>query len=428
MKTLTSLDGKRTYLDPIHGDIVLNRHNREEDLVMRLIDTQEFQRLRRIHQLGVSFFTYQGAEGSRFTHSVGVMHLAYRLFELLKEKTPSIEKYRAIILASALLHDVGHGPYSHVTEKILHYNHENWSVKIILGDTEVNKVLSQYDKALPEQVAGVLQKNFMPHYLSDIVSSQLDCDRFDYLLRDSYMTGTAYGLFALDRILSSLEIDEVNDRILVSSDKGQTAVEHYLFARYSMYASVYFHKKNLASRALLSKLVRRARFLGDNIGFIDEPTRKWLMDEELSVDEYIQLDDVQMSYHIKRWAKDKDVILSDLASRILNRRLFKAAKLDNMSDEQITQLLNKAKATVAKLGLDPDYYIGYEPSDIKPYELYQPSPDSDTQSNIMIRATNGKVSELSEMSTMVQALTAGDFKTSWIIYPAEIKNELQLLL
>src|ERR1700733_8091976 len=229
------MSNKRSYLDPIHQDIILDREKPAEQLVMDLIDTPEFQRLRRIHQLGASFFTFQGAEGSRFTHSVGVMHVASRLVDLVSERTPSIEEKRPLILASALLHDIGHGPFSHVTEKILNYEHEDWSCKIIGGKTVVRQVLDEFDPKLADDIVNVLKKTYHPKYISQIVSSQLDCDRFDYLLRDSYMTGTAYGLFALHRILSSMEIDEDNERIIVVGDKGQIAVEDYLFARYSMY-------------------------------------------------------------------------------------------------------------------------------------------------------------------------------------------------
>src|SRR5579885_2398839 len=197
---------KRTYLDPIHQDIVLDKGKPVERLIVDLIDTKEFQRLRRIHQLGVTNFTFQGAEGSRFCHSVGVMHVASKLIEHLEDKGEEMRDLRALILASALLHDVGHGPYSHVTEQILGYDHEDWSCRIISGDTVVNRVLSGFDPQLPAGITGVLRKTFEPHWVSHMVSSQLDCDRFDYLLRDSYMTGTAYGLFALQRILVSLEV------------------------------------------------------------------------------------------------------------------------------------------------------------------------------------------------------------------------------
>lgn len=170
---------KRSYLDPIHHDIVLDRNDHCDRLIIDLIDTAEFQRLRRIHQLGVSYFTFQGAEGSRFTHSVGVMYIAKQLVDLLADKSGFVLRFKPLILATALLHDIGHGPFSHVTEKILGYDHEDWSCKIVSGDTEVNSVLKSFNPEFPSQIKSILKKNHQPKFLTDLVSSQLDCDRFD---------------------------------------------------------------------------------------------------------------------------------------------------------------------------------------------------------------------------------------------------------
>ena len=418
--------GKRSYLDPIHQDIVLDRAKPEQQLIIDLIDTPEFQRLRRIHQLGVSYFTFQGAEGSRFTHSVGVMHVASRLVEFLAERNKSVNEHRNLILATALLHDVGHGPYSHVTEKIVGYDHEDWSCRIIAGDTVVNEVLNDHDPLLAGNITRVLKKTYSPHYVSHIVSSQLDCDRMDYLLRDSYMTGTAYGLFALFRILSSLEIDEQGDRIVVSGEKGQIAVEDYLFARYSMYAQVYYHKKNLAARALLKNLISRARQLSGKLCFMDEPTRKWLMGEDLTVAQYLELDDVQMTYHIKCWLKDSDQILSDLAARFVHRRLFKATRLPSRDPNFIREIEKEARRIVSATGLDPDYYVALESTGLRPYDYYRPDA-ANPQTNIMVRTENGNVQELSSISGTVEALVQGSFETHWLIYPDEVRDKVALI-
>jgi HD superfamily phosphohydrolase len=371
------VSNKRTYLDPIHQDIVLDRSIPAERLVVDLIDAVEFQRMRRIHQLGVSYFTFQGAEGSRFTHSVGVMHVASQLSNILSSRCESAEKERALMLTSALLHDVGHGPFSHVTEKILNYDHEDWSCKIISGDTQIRSILDSYEEepGLADKIVQVLKKTYKPAYVSHVVSSQLDCDRFDYLLRDSYMTGTAYGLFALQRILRSIEVDEENDRMLVVGEKGQIAVEDYLFARYSMYAQVYYHRKNLAARALLGKLIKRALHVIDkgagSIAFIDEATGKWLTGEKLTVEEYLSLDDIQLGYHIKRWLKDKDQILADLSHRFLNRRISRhRASIPKCSLKSMTSKSRSDRPSLS-LGFDPDYYVAVESTGFVPYDYYQ---------------------------------------------------------
>lgn len=423
---------KRTYLDPIHQDIVLDRKDPAERLIIDLIDTTEFQRLRRIHQLGVSYFTFQGAEGSRFTHSVGVMHVASHLVNHLQEITEGMAELRPLILASALLHDIGHGPFSHVTEKILGYDHEDWSCKIIAGDTQVRKVLDNF-KPIPDladKIVDVLKKKYKPKYVSHIVSSQLDADRMDYLLRDSYMTGTKYGLFALHRILRSLEIDQENDRIIVVGEKGQIAVEDYLFARYSMYAQVYYHRKNLAARALLSSLINRVKgILSDRtrpVCFVDEPTAKWFMNEELKVSEYQQLDDIQITYHIKRWVEDPDPILADLSSRFLNRRLFKAIRLPSQDSGLIKDIEQEARRLVKDVGLDPDYYLGVETTGFRPYDYYRPN-DAHPQTNIIVKTEGGITSELSKIAPAIEALVNGNYESAWLIYPEEIQDKISVI-
>lgn len=423
---------KRTYLDPIHQDIVLDRKDPAENLIIELIDTEEFQRLRRVGQLGVSYFTFQGAEGSRFTHSVGVMHVASKLVEQLAEKHPFIVEYRPLILASALLHDIGHGPFSHVTEQILCYDHEDWSCRIVEGNTCVRAVLDAYphDKNLAEKIVKVLKKTFRPKFVSHMVSSQLDCDRFDYLLRDSYMTGTKYGLFALQRILRSLEIDEEEESIIVAGEKGQVAVEDYLFARFSMYAQVYYHRKNLAARTLLAKLIRRARFIMNTreepISYIDEPTKKWLSGEELDVQDYLHLDDVQLTYHFKMWLRDKDPILSDLSSRFLNRRLFKAIRISQMDKKLAREIEGEARRLTKEANLDPDYYVGIESTGFRPYDYYRPEADN-PQTNIMIRTDNVNIRELSTVSLAVDALVKGDYEANWLVYPDEISERISMI-
>jgi HD superfamily phosphohydrolase len=254
-----------------------------------------------------------------------------------------------------------------------------------------------------------------------MVSSQLDCDRMDYLLRDSHQTGTAYGLFALHRILSSLEIDEPNDRILVVGEKGQMAVEDYLFSRYSMYAQVYYHRKNLAARALLAKIIKRARALGDKVAFMDEQTGRWLRGEHLDVNEYLFLDDVQMTYHIKRWTQDSDSVLSDLSGRFLNRVLFNTLRITTEDTELLEEIEREVKSIVAGYGFDPEYYVSIERTGLRPYDYYRPDA-AYPQTNIMIKTDDGDVRELSTISQTVEALVKGSFDTKWLVYPAEAKD------
>ena len=242
---------ERNYRDPLHNIISLDESVPEDRLLVDLIDTAEFQRLRRIRQLGLAMFTYQGAEQSRFTHSIGVMHVMTRALNLLGSHYKISAEARVVGRAGALLHDLGHGPLSHVVEKVFRFHHEDWTRRIILDDaTEVNRVLRSFDAQLPEKLASLCQHNYSPEFVSQLVSSQLDCDRMDYLLRDSLMTGAKYGMYDLEWVLHALRIDEPGDRIYVDS-KGLYAVEEYLQARYYMFRQVYFHRTLRSAEAVL---------------------------------------------------------------------------------------------------------------------------------------------------------------------------------
>jgi HD superfamily phosphohydrolase len=422
---------KRTYLDPVHQDIVLDNNIPEQRLIIDLIDTKEFQRLRRIQQLGITSYTFQGAEGSRFTHSVGAMFVAYKFLNSLSTQHNEVEKYKPLVLVSALLHDIGHGPFSHVTEKIINYHHEDWSCHIIAGDTEVKQILDNYTAfpKLAQSVVSVLKKQHTPKWVSQLISSQLDCDRCDYLLRDSYMTGTAYGQFALHRIASAMSIDEEEDRILIAGKKGQTAVEDYLFARYAMYVQVYSHKKNLAARGHLSNIVKRAKYAWEsnkNNCFMDDTMQVWLFNsDKITVDQYLLLDDVLLTYHIKRWCEAKDTILADLSCRFLNRQLFKARKIHSLDPARIEEIKNRARAIANKKKLDPDYYIAIESTDFRPYEF--DSGSAEQQASISVLTEDGKVHDLSAISLPIGAMVKGNYQSFWLTFAAELTDELAAL-
>ncbi len=417
----------RTYLDPIHREIILDFNNPCEKLICDLIDTPEFQRLRRIHQLGITHLTFQGAEGSRFTHSLGVMQIARKFIKIVSPHFPDIEEQTPFILASALLHDIGHGPFSHVTEKILDLDHEDWSCRIISDDTRVHEILDNFSKTsnLAANIIKILKKAYYPKYVSHLISSQADFDRFDYLLRDTYLAGTSYGMFALDRILHSMIIDTKDDRIVIDGDKGLVAVEDYLFSRYSMYTQVYYHKKNLAAKALLASILSRAQFMLKNqirLNFCDDATKKWLLKDGLSTYEYLKLDDIQLNYHLKRWCEEDDAILSDLSLRFLNRRLPKTMYIDE--SELSESSISKIKDTLNKHGFDPVYYFRVESTGFKPYDYYRPEA-SLPQTNIMIKTNNGQIEELSKLSKPIEAMTKNDYATSFLTFPSELVSIIE---
>src|SRR5438105_6486946 len=224
--------------------------------MIRLIDTPEFQRLRRIKQLGLGLYTYQGAEHSRFTHSLGALHLMTRILDQLSARIAPAD--RAAARAAALLHDIGHGPFSHAMEKVLGVHHEQMTMLAVTSpETALNATLKSFSAEMPDRVALIIDGTFKPAALAQLVSSQLDVDRMDYLLRDSLMTGAKYGLYDLEWIINSLHIDEEADRIYVAA-RCVHAVEAYLLAGYYMFRQVYFHRTLRSAESVLRSALRRS--------------------------------------------------------------------------------------------------------------------------------------------------------------------------
>jgi len=420
---------QRNYRDPLHNIISLNEAVAEDKLIVDLIDSAEFQRLRRIKQLGLAMFTYQGAEHSRFTHSIGVMHLMTRALNLLAAHHPISDEARVVGRAGALLHDLGHGPFSHVIEKVFHFHHEDWSRRIVLEEgTEVNQILRQFDNELPEKLAALYLHHYQPAFISQLVSSQLDCDRMDYLLRDSMMTGVKYGVYDLEWVLHALKIDESSGHIYVES-KGLHAIEEYLQARYYMFKQVYFHRTLRAAEALLTSALTRARELAGSSGgvFHGGVFRKMLTGEPADTSEFLQLDDTDLLFNLKQWVHDRDPVLSDLARRFVNRRLFKASDID-MASNLVPEFLNRAAEVVSRSGFDPRYYlIQDKASDIPYYGYYLPGiPEPGGQIYVEVAGPQAEIKEISEVSAVVRGMKA--YKIERICYPAELSAEIGKVL
>src|ERR1044072_4902769 len=340
---------ERIYRDPVHNIIRLRTDTDEGELMMNLIDTSEFQRLRRIKQLGLGLFTYQGAEHSRFTHSLGAFHLMTRVLDRFSERYTIDPEDRIAARAAALLHDVGHGSFSHVMEKVLNFHHEHWTVQILLSpETEVGSLLRSHSSDLPKNIASIIEGKFKPAALAQLVSSQLDIDRMDYLLRDSLMTGAKYGIYDLEWIINALAIDESTDRIYVEA-RGLYAVEEYLQARYYMFRQVYFHRTLRSAEAVLRSIIRRALRLLDEGKEVwhapDTAFEKILRREELSSAEHLQIDESDFAFHMHQGQRADNAILRDLSRRFTVRHLFKAIDLD-MPQEQQAEFLTTARQTV----------------------------------------------------------------------------------
>jgi len=421
---------EKIYRDSVHNIIRLETDSSAGKLLVRLIDTAEFQRLRRIKQLGLALFAYQAAEHSRFTHSLGALHLATRTLDKLKSKYEISTETQTAVRCAALLHDIGHGAFSHVIETILNFHHEQFTIEAVLSDeTEVGEVLRDFFADLPEKVAAIVRGDFRPMALAQLVSSQLDVDRMDYLLRDSLMTGAKYGIYDLEWIIKSLEIDEENDRLYVAA-RGIYAVEDYLQARYYMFRQVYFHRTLRAAEAILKSLLRRALELfanGKSVWFARGTAfEKILKNERLSLHEHLSLDDSDVMFHIKQWQTSSDEILSDLAKRFLNRRLFKVFDLD-MPEAERQEFLEQSRKLVENSGFDANYYFIEDFAGDVPYYFYT-KERSDPKNMIYVEEgfSRPQIKEISEVSAAVRGLQKG-FQIHRVCFPPELKSEIAKL-
>ncbi len=422
----------RTYHDPLHGAISLDGGDSTEALLIRLIDTPPFQRLRRIRQLDAASFTFHGAEGSRFTHSVGVLHTARRVFDKMAKRHSDLRPYRALVLASALLHDIGHSPFSHAGEEMFGCHHEHWTRRIIAEDPSIAQLLSEYDPSLPEQMQQVVQKTFSLPVVGQLVSSQLDCDRLDYLLRDSLLTGAQYGRLDLDRILTVMDYDPDTGSLKISARKGLGPIEHYLVVRYFMYTQVYQHPKSLAARFVQDRLFHRARVLyqaGDLE--LDPILAAWMSQtvDDLPLPLYLAADDIMFTYPLRFWSQGSllgqdsrfgstDPILQDLARRYLERDLFKGLNISYLDAHQRDEVLQGLRQKVAQDGLDPVYYVGLRSSRIQGYSLYH--------QGIQLHTERGP-REIAELSSLVKALV-DTRPQELLIFPHRYREWVESLL
>ena len=409
-----SIVEEKVFKDPVHQYIYV-----QDQLIWDLINTKEFQRLRRIRQLGTTYMTFHGAEHSRFSHSLGVYEITRKIISQFARNGfadwPAEE--RMLCLCAALLHDVGHGPFSHSIEPIFHVDHEEWTCQIILGSTEINHVLSRYDANLPQHVADVIRKTYSRSIVVQLISSQLDADRMDYLLRDAYFTGVSYGTFDLERIL---RVVRPHQEHIVIKESGMHAVEHYLMSRYQMYWQVYFHPVTRSSEIILRKILQRAKALyqtGFPFQFLMEPLPA-LFEERINMQQYIELDESFMQMTLMQWSKERDEILSDLCQRFLNRHLFKYVAF--RGDEDVyAQIRQEMLAT----GIDPDYYLELDfPSDL-PYDVYRPG-ESSSKAPILLLEEGGGLVEISRKSEVVKSISGVHQGIHKLYYPKEQMMEL----
>ena len=402
----------RTYHDPLHGAITLDGDDPVEALLTELIDTPAFQRLRRIRQLGPASLTFHGAETSRFTHSLGVLAVARRAFDRLADLHEELRSHRAVALCAALLHDIGHGPFSHTAEELFDSHHEHWTMAIVEKSEDVRSLLDQFHPDLWRKINQVYTHDYPVPCVWQLVSSQLDCDRIDYLMRDSYFTGASYGQLDLDRLVLAMNYD-LPSRSLIVEEKGLAAVEHYLVVRSFMYGQIYNHHKNLSATWILEQAFNRARELLRRDELAADPTvTAWLLGtvDQLPISRYLEGDDVVFTYHLQQWQHHLDPALSNFCQRFLNRNLLKAIEVTHATTEERASLLANVQQQLAAEGIEAHRYSGLRHTWSKGY--------SDYQKGIQIRTRRG-LKDINQLSPLVQALTQPAQRT-WLIYPGEV--------
>ena len=392
---------------------------KNDRVIWDLIGTKEFQRLRRIKQLGTTYLTFHGAEHSRFNHSLGVYEIVRRILENFATRPNWNQEERLLCLCAALLHDLGHGPFSHSFEKVFKLDHEEFTRAIILGDTEVNYILTKVDIDFPQKVADVINKTYKDKLVVSLISSQIDADRMDYLQRDAYFTGVSYGHFDMERILRVMR--PYDDQVVVK-ESGMHAVEDYIMSRYQMYWQVYFHPVTRSAEVILTKILHRAKELYEgNYPFKVEPIPFLsFFKEDVSLSDYIKLDEAVVMYYFQMWTEEEDPILSDLAYRFMNRRFFKYVEFDpnlQMSDWM------KLHQLFREVNLDPDYYLVVDSSSDLPYDFYRPGEEEE-RLPIHLLLPNGELKELSRQSEIVEAIS-GKIRTDHKLYfPKDLVEQL----
>ncbi|MGA4765052.1 HD domain-containing protein [Streptococcus infantarius] len=407
---------EKVFRDPVHNYITVNH-----PVIYDLINSKEFQRLRRVKQVSTTVFTFHGAEHSRFSHCLGVYEIARRVTEIFDAKFPEIwdSNENLLTMVAALLHDVGHGAYSHTFEKLFDTDHEAITQEIITSpDTEVNAILRGVSPDFPENVASVINHTYHNKQVVQLISSQIDCDRMDYLLRDSYYSGARYGQFDLTRILRVIR--PTADGIVFEYN-GMHAVEDYIVSRFQMYMQVYFHPASRAMEVLLQNLLKRAKYLYHIDSHFFEKTSPNLIPflaNQASLSDYLSLDDGVMNTYFQAWMAAEDDILADLASRFVNRKVFKSVTFEEESRKDLSHLVELVKS----VGFDPDYYTGIHVNFDLPYDIYRPEK-KEPRTEINMIQKDGSVVELSSISPIVKTLTGTIYGDRRFYFPKEMLSD-----
>ncbi|MGZ5242691.1 MAG: HD domain-containing protein [Bacteroidia bacterium] len=405
----------KIFNDPVYGFVSLPR-----DIIFQLVEHPYFQRLRRIKQLGMTHYVYPGALHTRFHHALGAHHLLSLALENLKSKGIQIsdEDCEGVSMA-VLLHDIGHGPFSHALEKVLarDVHHEDISVLFM-------QYFNTAYKGRLENALAIFKGDHPKKFLHQLVSSQLDVDRLDYLKRDSFYTGVSEGVIGSDRIIKMLH---VQDNELVVEAKGIYSIEKFLLARRLMYWQVYLHKTVVSAEQLLIKILERAQELAANgEELFATPAFRFFLYNQISgadfqsnskvLDTFAQLDDYDVLASIKTWMQHPDFVLSTLCKKMINRQLYKCVFQNSpYTQEQLSQLQQQVVDTYNISPENASYFVFTDKVQNSTY-----SADS-IAINILLE--ENKVRDIAEVSDQYDLHTLTRKVTKYFLcYPKELNT------
>lgn len=417
--------------DPIHDLIVFRAQDDIDQIAWRLVNTREFQRLRRVRQLGLSELVFPGATHTRFAHCLGVFYTARRLLEVMKRKLGSDydEARGALAAIAALLHDLGHGPFSHAFEGVekrrgVRKTHEEWTGELLRGETEVRDVLERSKNGLSERIADLLTEREPKDIYTAVVSSQFDADRLDYIQRDRYMTGTGSGGIDFEWLLDCLEVGRITIRLpdeqdlaevdgLYLNHKGLRAAEEYLLARYHLYSQVYMHKTTRAAEQMLGGLLTKVEKMikarqTKELGLSDRHPLVRYYSAEPSLETYLALDDPVMLSALAQLASAKNEAVAHLASGLCNRRLYKCYNVGDIARkagaDSLPRFRRSLKERVNGLGFDSGATLFIDEARISAYGLYGFEDRGALQKVLIGDQHGGRPEDIAARSPVVRAI------------------------
>lgn len=423
--------------DPVHGLVAFE--GRLERLVAALLDTREVQRLRRVRQLGLTSLVFPGAEHSRFAHAVGAAHVMSRLCERVRARHGELPPDQRLddasadeALAAAFLHDLGHGPFSHLFEEVLPgaRSHESWTSQLLRDpDTEVHRALERHARGMADRVADLLAGEHRLSWLARTVSGTLDVDRSDYLLRDSHMTGVAYGRYDLDWLLRALTFACTQSGawvLAIEGRKGLPPIEAFFLARHYMYQQVYHHKATRAAECLINGMFRRlAELIREGTPPPGTPAAVCgaVLGEGLTVGDYLELDDPLLLGCFATWERAGDPILADFAASLLHRRLPKTLPLPDDAAEapRWEEAYDRAREVALAHGLRPELCVWLDvPTDV-PYA----EPEGDSPEGLWVALSHQPLRRLGDISFLLRQLRNQTIVRPRLVFPAAVRGEVE---